>query len=270
MDILRNIGIIFITFFIGLPAAGQDFEYREIENKAFHAGEKLKYKVYYESLLTGKVNAGTATLEVKNSLRRFDGREAYHIVGIGKSNPAFDMFFKVRDRFETYLDKKAMMPHLFVRRTYEGGYVKDDDVYFDHQEGIAKSRYATKKIEPYIQDIISAAFYARTMNADTLKEGDNISVDFFLDDSSYISVIQFIGKQIVETELGVFRCLAFKPMVATGEVFSNPYPMTLWVTDDKNKLPVLAKSAVIVGSVKMELIRFSGLRNPTDAFLEDY
>ncbi|MFP4472089.1 MAG: DUF3108 domain-containing protein [Bacteroidales bacterium] len=270
MDILKIFGIPFILFFFTLAVDAQEFEYREIENQAFQAGEKLKYKVYYESMLTGKVNAGTATLEVKNSLRRFNGRKAFHIVGIGRSNPGFDMFFKVRDRFETYLDEKALVPHLFVRRTYEGGYVKDDDVYFDHKKGIAKSRYAVKEIDPHIQDIISAAFYARTMNADTLKEGDNISVDFFLDDSTYISVIQFIGKQVVETELGVFRCLAFKPMVATGEVFSNPYPMTLWVTDDKNKLPVLAKSAVIVGSVKMELIKYSGLRNPPDAFLEDY
>ncbi len=258
-------------FFLIIYQCGfaQDFKYRDIENTAFQPGEKLKYKVYYESLLTGKVNAGTATLEVKNSNRRFNGREVYHIIGTGKSNPAFDMFFKVRDRFETYLDKKSMMPHLFIRRTYEGGYTKDDDVFFDHEEGVVKSRSTTKTIEPYVQDIISAAFYARTMDGDTLKKGDNISVDFFLDDSTYISVIQFVGRQVVETDLGVFRCLTFKPMVATGEVFSNPYPMTLWVTDDKNKLPVLAKSAVIVGSVKMELIKYSGLRNPVESKIDD-
>lgn len=269
MKFLITIGIFLFTLLAGNYAYAQDFEYRKIENEAFQAGEKLKYKVYYESMLTGKVNAGTATLDVQNTNRHFNGREAYHIVGIGKSNAAFDMFFKVRDRFETYMDKQALMPYLFIRRTYEGGYVKDDDVYFDHEEGIAKSRYATKEIEPYIQDILSVAYYARTMEDDTLKEGDNISVDFFLDDSSYISVIQFVGKQVVETELGIFRCLAFKPMVATGEVFSNPYPMTLWVTDDKNKLPILAKSAVIVGTVKMELIDYSGLKNPVEAQIRD-
>lgn len=70
---------------------------------------------------------------------------------------------------------------------------------------------------------------------------------------------------MVETELGIFRCLTFKPMVATGDVFSNPYPMTLWITDDRNKIPVLAKSAVIVGSVKMELIRYWNLRNTIES-----
>ncbi|MCP4296481.1 MAG: DUF3108 domain-containing protein, partial [Proteobacteria bacterium] len=101
------------------------------------------------------------------------------------------------------------------------------------------------------------------------KEGQNYPVDFYLDDSVYVSVVQFAGRELVETDLGVFRCLAFMPMVVTGEVFSNPYPMKLWVTDDENKLPILGKSEVVVGSVKMELIKFSGLRHPIDARIDD-
>jgi len=249
-------------------ASGQDFAFRELENNAFQAGETLKYKVYYESILTGKVNAGTATLEVKVSNRRFYDRETYHITGVGKSNAAFDMFFKVRDKYESYIDKQGVFPYLFIRKTKEGGYVFNDEVYFDHENLSAKSTRKTKNITPYIQDIVSASYYARTLSADTLEKGDYISVNFFLDDSAYISVIEFDGRQNVETELGIFRCLTFKPMVATGEVFSNSYPMTLWITDDENKMPVLGKSAVIVGSVKMELIKYSGLKSPVEALIE--
>jgi len=247
----------------------QDFEYRTIENNAFTYGEKLKFRVYYHSFLTGKVDAGTATLEVKNTPDSFNNRQVYHIVGIGKSNRTFDFFYKVRDRFESYVDTKSLMPHFFVRRTQEGGYVKDDDVFFDHQNLIAQSRKKITKITPFIQDIISASYYTRTLDATNLEIGENISVNFFLDDSSYVSVIQFVGREIIETETGTYKCLAFKPMVVTGDVFENPYPMTLWVTDDKNKVPVLAKSEVIVGSVKMELVKFSGLANPVEARVED-
>jgi hypothetical protein len=262
---------IFLLFFLILKisVSSQEFEYRSVENNSFEVGEKLKFKVYYDSFITGKVNAGTATLEVENTHRRFNEREVYHIVGIGKSNPAFDMFFKVRDRFESYVDKEALLPHLFIRRTKEGGYVMEDDVYFDRENGLAKSSRTTKKIEPNIQDIISAAFYLRTFDFTDAREGQNYKVDFYLDDSAYVSVIQFVGREMVETQLGVFNCLAFRPMVATGEVFDNPYPMKLWVTDDKNKLPVLGKSEVVVGSVKMELIKFSGLKHPVDARVED-
>lgn len=260
----RSILILICLLFTSeiFPQTTDNFSYRSVENKAWAVGENLKFKVYYESLLTGKVNAGTAEIDVKRSVRKFDNRETYHIVGTGKSNRAFDWFFKVRDRFESFVDKEALIPHHFVRRTREGGYVRDDDVDFDHNRGIATSRRKTKPITPNVQDIISAVYYARTLSADTLKVGDNISINFYLDDSLYVSVIQFQGREIVETDLGKFRCLAFKPMVVTGEVFSNPYPMTLWVTDDENKLPILAKSAVIVGSVKMELTGYSGLKNP--------
>lgn len=268
MKNIRIFALILFSIMSAAVASAQGYPYRAIENNAWHSGEKLKYKVYYESLLTGKVNAGTATLEVKNSNRLFNGREVYHIVGLGKSNRAFDLFFKVRDRFESYVDKQGIFPHLFIRRTLEGNYSKDDDVTFDHKNLKATSSNETKKISRYMQDIVSASYFARTLSADTLKEGDNLSMNFFLDDSAYISVIQFQGRQIVETELGKFRCLTFKPMVVTGEVFSNPYPMTLWITDDENKLPVLIKSAVIVGSVKIELIKYSNLRNPIEAKLD--
>jgi len=232
---IKHILLLFFLFLM-CSISSQEFEYRKVENNTFDVGEKLKFKVYYHSFITGKVNAGNATLEVKKSNRRFNKREIYRIVGIGKSNTAFDLFFKVRDRFESYVDKEALIPHLFIRRTKEG---------------------------------ISAAYYLRTFDFNNARKGQNYSVDFYLDDSAYISVIQFVGREVVETELGVFKCLAFKPMLATGEVFSNQYPMTLWVTDDKNKLPVLAKSEVIVGSVKMELIKFSGLKHPIDALIED-
>ncbi|MBE0639536.1 MAG: DUF3108 domain-containing protein [Bacteroidales bacterium] len=267
-----NIPVRFLQLFIPLALAcsanaqsSPGFEYRKVENNAWEIGETLHYRVYYESLLTGQINAGTAEIEIKKSNKKFDGREVVHIVGIGKSNRTFDFFFKVRDRFESFVDKESLAPHHFIRRTKEGGYVRDDDVDFDHAKGIAKSRKKSKTITPYVQDILSATYYARTLNADTLKVGDNISVNYYLDDSLYISVIQFQGREIVETSLGVFRCLAFKPMVATGEVFSNPYPMTLWITDDENKIPVLAESAVIVGSVKMELTEYSNLKNPVES-----
>lgn len=265
MKIKLHFIVLLVVFSIQYAIVAQEFQYRTVENNAFITGEKLKFSVYYDAMFTGKVNAGSATIEVKNSGRKFKDREVYQIIGVGKSTRTFDLFFPVRDRFESFVDKQALVPHLFVRRTREGSYVKDDDVTFLHEEGVAISRKKTKPIEPFIQDIMSALFYARTIDFADAQKGQNFSVNFFLDDSAYMSVIQFQGREVVETSLGVFNCLVFMPMVATGEVFGNQYPMTLWVTDDKNKLPVLAKSAVVVGAVKMELIKYSGLANPVTA-----
>lgn len=235
---------------------------RNIENNAFKRGEKLTFRVYYQSLLTGKVTAGEAKIEVKNKKTTRNNRPVYHIVGTGESKGAFDFFFKVNDRFETYIDEEGIFPWYFIRRTREGGYKKDDEVTFDYSRNIATSRKAVKKIPQNIQDIVSVFYYARTLDITGIKQGDSFPLSFFLDDSVYVSKIIFLGREQVKTETGTYNCLKFKPMVATGDVFKEPYPMELWVTDDQNRIPVLMQSAVIVGSVKMELSSYEGLRNP--------
>lgn len=253
---------VFICFLAGTSLSTKAQSLRYIENTAFTNGESLVFRVYYQSALTGKVTAGEAKLEVKKKTITKNGRETYHIVGTGQSKGAFNFFFKVDDKFETFIDEQALIPWYFTRRTREGGYKKDDEVTFHQQHGLAVSRNAVKKIPENTQDIMSVFYFARTLAIEGVKPGESFPLSFFLDDSLYTSKIVFLGREKVQTELGTFNCLKFKPMVLKGEVFNEPYPMELWITDDRNRLPVLVKSAVIVGSVKMELIRYEGLKNP--------
>ena len=235
--------------------------------KAFQRGETLKYWAYYDAPLLGKVYAGKATLELTKDKDKFDGKTSYHAKGLGRSTGAFDFFFKVRDRFESWFNEETLRPYRFVRRTNEGGYKVEDDVDFDYNTMTARSRQKEVKIGLNTQDMISAFYFARTINIDSIEIEDAFPIDFYLDDSVYTSVIIFKGIEIVETDLGKFRCMKFMPMVVTGEVFDNPYPMSLWITDDRNRIPVLVKSEVIVGSVKGELFEFKNLQYPMDAKL---
>lgn len=234
------------------------------------AGEKLEYRFYYDAWLTGKVTAGTGIMEVKETDQLYNNRRVYHIDAEGQSKGMFNWFYKVFDQFDSYIDKEFIAPHYFERRTREGGYRKDDEYRFDHVNNKVTTRKKTNPVPKYTQDFISAVYFARTFKTDTLKVGDILPVNFFIDDSVYTSAIIFEGKEIINIELGKFRCLRFKPGMATGEVFSNKYPMTLWVTDDKNHLPVLAVSAVVVGNVKAELTDYAGLANPLTSLLEKF
>jgi hypothetical protein len=239
-----------------------------VKNSAFIRGEKFKFSVYYDSYVTGKVTAGVATLEVKFEDKKIDGRSTYHIVAEGKSKGAFNFFFKVNDRFESYMDEEYLVPWSFIRKTREADYKLDDEVRFNQYSGNFSSTRANKKMKPGTHDILSAFYYCRTLDFSNLKAGDRFPVDFMLDDSVYVSLIEFAGREDVETDLGRFHCLRFKPMVATGNVFSQPYPMDIWVSDDKNRIPVLAKSAVVVGSVKLELTEYKGLANPATSLVK--
>lgn len=260
---IKNVKIFLISVLLfSLQQQTGAQSYRKIENTAFERGEKLTFRVYYHSALTGKVTAGEAGLEVKPDAVTRNGRPVYHLVGTGQSKGAFNLFFKVDDRFESFVDAEGLFPWYFIRRTREGGYKKDDEVTFRQNQGIAVSRNAVKKVPQNTQDILSVFYYARTLDITGVNPGESFPLSFFLDDSLYVSKIVFLGREEVKTSLGTIRCLKFKPMVIKGDVFSEPYPMQLYISDDANRLPILAQSAVIVGSVKMELISFKGLLNP--------
>jgi len=255
-----------IAAFIVLSLQAQTL--RTATNTAFKRGECIRYKAYYDAILTGKVNAGEAELEVKNENKLIANRSTFHVVGLGLTKGAFNIFFKVVDRYETYIDENALIPWVFIRRVNEGGYKINQDLTFNQFNktviSVNNKNNTTKTIVVVenIQDIISAIYYARTFDFSDAKIGQGFEIPFFLDDSIYTSKIIYQGKENLTIGIGTFSCLKFKPMVATGNVFSDPYPMTLWVTDDKNHIPLFAESAILVGSVKLELIKYSGLANP--------
>ena len=253
----------FFTFICFLVLSGymQGQSLSPVTNNAFTYGEKLEFSVYYDSYITGKVTAGVASLEVKSEPVEIGGRRTYHIIGEGRSKGAFNLFFKVNDRFESWVDEEFLVPWKFKRDTHEGGYEYKDEVKFNQYSGSYSSTRANRKMPPGTHDIISAYFHARNFDFTNMKPGDIYPINFILDDSLYLSVIKFEGRETVATELGTFNCLHFKPMVVTGAVFSQPYPMDLWISDDRNHIPILARSEVIVGSVKMELVKFSNLKN---------
>lgn len=264
---LTAILIVVLVVFGAQETTAQPRKYHP--NNAFGEGEFTKFKVYYTSMLTGNVTAGEATIKVETSQQKFYDKEVWKITGEGVSKGAFNWFFKVRDLFESYIDKQAIIPHLFVRRTREGGYTKDDEVYFYHNLQVATSRTASKNIPYNTHDFVSALFFMRTLNLSDFDKDSSYYLDFILDDSVYVSKIKYLGTENVTTDLGKFRCLKFAPMMATGNIFADAYPMFVWVTDDENHLPILATTKVVVGSVKMELVSYKNIRNPLNARLKN-
>lgn len=237
-----------------------------LANSAFNRGEELKFRFFYDSWFAD-ITAGYGTLTVTEDKVVKYGRPTYHVVAEGKSKGLFNMFMKVHDRFESWFDEEDYKPYHFLRRTREGGYRKDDDVLFNYTNHQAQSRTATKNIPSQAFCIISAFYYARNLDLSNVSVGDVIKVPFFFDDSVYNSAIQYLGKETVKTDFGQFKCLKIKPMMATGKVFKDPYPMVLYVTDDKNRIPVMGESALIVGKVKMELCSYKGLVNDLHALV---
>lgn len=248
----------FLLFVHLLPAQ----KFRSVEQDYFSRGEKLHFRIAFHSLLTGNLTAGTATLELTKENKVINGRNTYHAVGYGRTTGLIEMFYTVEERFESFFDEEALIPWYFSKRSRENKYVKNDNITFRHQDKIAVSPQKVTFIPENVQDIISAFYYARSIDLNGIKPGKEFPLPFMLDDSVYKSRILFVGRETVKTKLGTFICLKIKPMVATGYVFEDPYPVSIWVTDDKNRIPVLIESELAVGSVRVELTAYSGLTNP--------
>ncbi|MDF2437575.1 MAG: hypothetical protein K0Q95_1951 [Bacteroidota bacterium] len=237
---------------------GQVKELPMMNNDAFKRGEQLSFRVHY-----GIMDAGTATLTVTDEEKNLGGRKTFHIVGLGQSKGTFDWFFKVRDRYETYIDEKALVPWLFVRRISEGGYKCEQDYIFNHfSEKVNVGDGKVFPIEPNMQDMLSAFYQARNLDLSNAKPGQLFSLKCFVDNEIWPLQIKFIGRETVETDAGTFKCLKFRPIVQKGRVFKKEEDLNVWISDDKNHIPVKGQADILVGSIKMELQSFSGLANP--------
>jgi len=238
-----------------------------IENHAFKTGEKLTFELSYSSMMTGDVTAGIMTSKIHKNKWVISGDTTYRIKVTGKTKGAFNWFFKVNDVYQTYLDEKYMVPRYFSQRVKEGEYEASRDVRFFHESKKAwfinnKNQDSdTVQIDYNVQDLISGMYFARTFNSDSLEFNDIISIPIFLDDSVYHTNLKFIGRKTIETSLGKVACLKFNPSVQTGGVFKDDDKLVVYISDDKNHLPILAESEVMVGKIKIELIKYSGLRN---------
>lgn len=252
--------ILFVTALFSATLASADPTdpvYRTVTNTAFKRGEELKYRVHY-----GAMNAGLATLTIDNTTKLINGRPTLHAVAVGNSIGAFDWFFKVRDRYESYMDEAAMMPWIFIRRVDEGGFKISQNQTYDHNIGRVNSNGKMMTVPKYIQDMVSSFYYARTLDFTNAKVGDVYSVPTFIDDSVWTMKLKFKGRETIKTDLGRIKCLKFCPVVQVGRVFKKEEDLSLYVSDDANHVPVRAEGSILVGSIKMDIISTSGLMVP--------
>lgn len=259
---MKTLTTILILLFAITTRAGDEF--CGMTNTAFKPGEVVTMKVYYTTLGM-YVGAGEAVFST--TLDRFNGKTVYHCIGTGASYSFFDNFYKVRDRYESYIDTATMLPIKFIRNVDEGGTKFYDNVTFNHNAGTAVSTKGVYKIGPCIQDVISSVYYARNINFNKYKPGDKIPFDMFLDNETFHLYLKYMGKENIKTKYGKFRAIKFKPLLIKGTIFQGGEQMNVWVSDDANHLLLRAESPITVGTIKIDMMGYRNLRYPLTSLL---
>ena len=220
---IKLLSLVLVLLSFTAYSFAQKTDFCGIRNNAFIPGEKVKMKVYYNAV-GAYIGAGEAIFTT--ALERFNGKPVYHCVGEGKTFSFFDNFFKVRDRYETYIDTSTMSPIKFVRNVEEGNIKIYNNVTFNQTSNTAISTKGVFKISDCMQDVVSAMYYARNIDWNKYKPGDKIPFDMFLDDEVYHLYIRYLGKEKIKTQYGRFNAIKFRPLLIKGTLFEGGEKMT--------------------------------------------
>ena len=237
-------------------------DYLKEKQIVFKDGEWLEFRIHY-----GFFNASYVTLSLEKE--KFNEYDVFHSKGYGKTTGLLRFFFKVEDIYESYFDINKTLPLRFIRKIDEGGYTKNTIIDFDlvnqkaYVNDIKNGEKSNHRIEKNTQDLISTFYYLRNyFSLDEIKINESFRVNIFFDKENYDFNIKFLGIEVLDTKFGQIECLKFIPIVQKGRVFNEEESITLWVSNDLNKVPIRIQADIAVGSIKCDLENFKNLKYP--------
>jgi hypothetical protein len=241
-----------------------------VDQPVFKPGEKMVFRVAY-TWSAFWLNAGEISFKLAET--DLNGGPTLHVRVDGETYKSYEWFYKVKDRYETYMHQESLLPQLFIRDANEGGFIIKEDYTFNHGETKVYTKdYRHEPVKqdtfqtvPRVHDVVSAIYYARTIDYSKYKAGDKIPIDIFIDGKTYSIHITFLGRDRIKTKAGKFDVLIIRPSLIDNDLFEADDEMTIYVTDDKNKIPVRVESPLTVGWVKADLIGYGGLAHPFEA-----
>ena len=260
--------IILLSLCVLTLAAWQVNNYRYIPNESFENGEELTYRVHY-----GFLNAAEAVMRVSDTYFTVNGRPCYKIDVYGNSVGLFDLGIRIRDNWGAYVDTASIFPHKAYRYIQEGKYRKNEMVNFDHQNDVAtvmrldKKTRKLKEKEKFpvpndILDIVGGYYFLRTIDYSSYQKGDIIPVAGFFDDEVHNIELTFLGRETIKTKVGEINALVMSPKLPDNNFFENgDSPVKVWISDDKNKVPLKIKASLKVGAVEVDIKEMKNLRN---------
>lgn len=253
---MKNIFTLILALFVSGFMQSQKFD-------NINSGEELTYRIHY-----GFLNAGKATLTTLKTT--YQGQPHFYVKGYGKTTGAVRAFFKVEDNYESFINTNTGLPSYYVRNVREGSYRQHFQTVFNHNDQTliltdkktpANGSKVIKSVKG-VQDMLSAFYYLRSMDPSDFKVGTVKNLNIWIDDEMFPFQLRIDGTEDVETKYGTINCLKVTPMVKSGRVFKEKEGVTLWISNDKNYIPISIKAELAVGSLKASLDNYKNVKYP--------
>lgn len=224
--------------------------------KPYVSGEKLVYVAHL-----GWLNAGTATFTIRDSV--FENQKLNHAIARANTIGLADKLFEVRDIYESFFNSENNQTYIAIRNISEGKYRYYNEVRYNYEEKkVLSQKSGEHEVPENIMDMLGAFYFFRQSMVSRIKNvGDELILDTYFADEIFPLKMRYVGDEQIKTKLGKFNTMKFSPVVEPGRIFDSEDDVTIWISKDENYIPVQVRIDLIIGSIKCDLIEYSGLQH---------
>ena len=242
------------------------------DSLAYQAGEKFSFSIHYE---WGLIDSDVGWADIELDTLRLNGRKAFHCRVHGRTTRLYDLFFPVREDFQSWFSYDGLEPLMFTRDTKEGKY-RARNTYVYRRNGIAGDHikadvYTSSRgdrtlelpLTPCTFDLPALFYFARNMDFDVVSPGVRYPMTFAIDDDVYNVYFILHGRETIKVKgVGTVRTIKFSVKLISGNIFTGDDDLSVWITDDSNRIPVLFSAPILVGTASGRLSGWSSLKHP--------
>lgn len=250
--------LLFLLLLPALQVNAQELVNPPIQaNTAFIAGENLTYQIKY-----GFITAGMTQLSLTDTV--FQNKLVFHSSTVAQTTGLADKIYGVKDVYESWFDKETILPYKQISNVKEGRYTKYNEVIYNRDNNTVHSELSgIHEVPRKILDLSSTFYYIRRIDFSKVVDGQTILLNMYFADEVFPFRFIYQGKEAVRTKFGKINCLKISPVVEVGRMFKRSDDMTVWLTDDGNRIPVLIRMDIrIVGNVNLKLVNYEHVANP--------
>lgn len=283
MKVLKSITVILLTLLSATTIAVADSNCVPVFTRygnevVYQVGERMDFVLHYHfAFINSDIGTATVTLDTTT----LAGEKNFHCRVAGSTTKGFDRIFKVREDFQSWFSYDDLIPRRFTRDTREGSYVarnefsymwNDAEPYIDAQiysTSIGYEKVVKIPLKPCTFDLPSLFFFARNIDMRRVALNVKYPMTFVIDDDVYDVYFVYRGRCVKEVKgLGTIKCLHFGAKLLEGGVFKGDNELEVYISDDRNRLPVLFGAPIHVGDVEGRMTSVSGLKYPFTAKMD--
>jgi hypothetical protein len=260
-------GLIVLMTTSSLTTRQENLPYMVRKPTSFGKGEQLEYKVSF-----GFFTVGKAITRIDSKVFNINSQACYKIDAFGETSDWISWVTDVNDNWGAYIDTATLSTQVSYRKIREGRYKKDELSNFNHdsrkvivkelnQESGVYEEKNQFDIPKNAKDLVGGFMLLRQIDFTKLHKGDTVMISGFFEDTSYNLKIMYKGKESINTKVGKIPCNIMIPIMPDNKLFDGENSITVWISDDGNKIPVKIQAKMFIGHTGLELVSFRGLRN---------